>query len=84
MMSVWVLADALGALAQILFIVGLIPTVLGPDKPAESTAWMTTGASVLLVSSFVLAGMYTSAAAAALCLGLWATIGVQIALKRPG
>jgi hypothetical protein len=69
--------DYVIASVQIGFVIALLPSLLGDDKPAETTSFLNAGLlAVLVVCEFTLK-LYFSTVTVALTALAWAILGVQ-------
>jgi hypothetical protein len=73
----WVLSAG-----SFLVFVSLLPTVVGPDKPALSTSVMSTVLVIVVASTLATLDLWLSAAANYVVAVAWLTIAVQTVLRR--
>ena len=69
--------DYVISIAQIGFIIALIPTLRSGDKPPKATSFMNTVLLVVISFSLFTLGLYFSAATAFAIALTWAVIGLQ-------
>lgn len=69
--------DAVFTAGSIVFLIALIPTILGPSKPAASTSAMTGTVLLLFAVTYLTLGLYLSAVTTSLTAAAWLTVLVQ-------
>jgi hypothetical protein len=66
---------------SVVFLAALIPTILGPDKPARSTSASTGSVLLVFAATYLTLDLYFAASVTALTALAWLTIFVQ-SVKR--
>lgn len=69
--------DYVIAIAQIGFVVALIPTLFSKDKPPVFTSFMTVVLLAIIIFCMFTLHLYFSAATAFAIMSTWAIIGIQ-------
>ncbi len=69
--------DYVIAIAQIGFVVALIPTLFSKDKPPVFTSFMTVVLLAIIIFCMFTLNLYFSAATAFAIMSTWAIIGIQ-------
>lgn len=71
--------DAVFAIGEVFFIIGLLPSVLTGDKPAALTSLITTVVLISFLAVYVSYRLWLSFAFSLGAIGLWATLFFQVA-----
>lgn len=67
--------------AQVLFIVALVPSILSGDKPAAATSWPTAAGLAFTAFIFATLGLWLALTISALSACLWLTLAIQASAR---
>lgn len=69
--------DVVLAICQLAFVPAMVPTLLGPDKPALSTSVMNAVIVTTIATTMATLGLWFAVSTAALIALIWAVLAVQ-------
>lgn len=80
--SVHHIQDTILSAGSLIFVIALIPTILGKDKPAFSTSIVTATVLMVFVGVYASLSLWFSATATAITAICWLTLTLQILVAR--